>query len=494
MAKPPKVRHSGTARQPVTIDLSSQEVERASPQTPSEKSETPGATQEPAAAAAKPTASNGKPASSDTPEKPAAADAKASTSAAQADKPSGPAPSAFVQQPAAASGSGFGRNPGASGPQPKAAEPAGSSAKDTSRSTVPPQAAPALRAPRRGGFLAGGVSGGVIALLAAAGLQMAGLWPSAPAATNDNSEQVTALQQDIADLRATIANLETSTAAPATDDPRIGELQSALAGLGDDVSNLRDQVATAQTDSQNVEIPDISGLETRLAALEEAGSAAADTQAVDALSERLGEVETALSQAQNGNEDAAQRLSAIEEQIAGLSGRIDEMAGNADTARIISASALKAAIDRGGPFAAELETMTTLAPDVQGLDALQPYAEAGVATRQQIAAEADEAANAIVSSGRPADPQAGFLERLFTSAEGLVTVRPVGMVEGEDVPSIAARMEAAIVADDYERAIAEFEQLPAEAQAAGQSFIDKVRARHAVDQEISRVLADALNA
>ena len=98
----------------------------------------------------------------------------------------------------------------------------------------------------------------------------------------------------------------------------------------------------------------------------------------------------------------------------------------------------------------------------------------------------------MIAAGRTEDPNAGILDRLTSSGMGLVQVRPIGMVEGEDVPAIAARLDAAVQAGDYERALTEYDTLPAEAKAAGQAFIEKVRARLAADSLVDEALATAL--
>ena len=50
--------------------------------------------------------------------------------------------------------------------------------------------------------------------------------------------------------------------------------------------------------------------------------------------------------------------------------------------------------------------------------------------------------------------------RLLASAESLIKVRPIGAVEGETVPAKVARMEVAVKAGDFAKAIAEYETLP----------------------------------
>jgi hypothetical protein len=161
---------------------------------------------------------------------------------------------------------------------------------------------------------------------------------------------------------------------------------------------------------------------------------------------------------------------------------------------INAASSLTAAIDRGAPFTTELDTYAALVPDAPQLEGLRALAAAGVPTRAQLAAESDAAANAMIAAARPADPDAGIVDRLMGSMMGLVQVRPIGMVEGDGVPEIAARLDAAVASGDYERALAEFDTLPPEAKAAGEAFVARLRARHAADRLADEALAAALRA
>jgi hypothetical protein len=49
-----------------------------------------------------------------------------------------------------------------------------------------------------------------------------------------------------------------------------------------------------------------------------------------------------------------------------------------------------------------------------------------------------------------------------------------------------------VVANDYEKALAEYEALPEAGKQAGADFAEKLRARQAADQILNRALADAL--
>ena len=100
----------------------------------------------------------------------------------------------------------------------------------------------------------------------------------------------------------------------------------------------------------------------------------------------------------------------------------------------------------------------------------------------------------MIAADKPDNANAGLLDRLWSSAESLITVRPIGAVEGDDVPAVIARMEVSITNGDYAGAVAEYETLPEAAKAAGADFIAKVKARGAADQLVAKVLADALRA
>jgi hypothetical protein len=243
---------------------------------------------------------------------------------------------------------------------------------------------------------------------------------------------------------------------------------------------------------------DLSPVEDRIATLEQASGelreqAAAAAEALAAVEEAVAGLRGDVAAGRDRQADLAPRLDALEAAVSTLTGRVDEQAEAPATAIIIAASSLKAAIDRGAPFTTELDTYAALAPDAPQLDELRTLAAAGVPTRAQLAAEADAAANAMIAASRPADPEAGIVDRLMGSMMGLVQVRPVGMVEGEGVPQIAARLDAG-AAGDYERALAEYDTLPPEAKAAGEAFAAKLRARHAADRLADEALAAALRA
>ena len=132
--------------------------------------------------------------------------------------------------------------------------------------------------------------------------------------------------------------------------------------------------------------------------------------------------------------------------------------------------------------------------DAPGLVELRAYAAKGVATRADIIAETDAAAKAMIASISPPPEDAGFFERLLSSAESMVTVHPIGEVEGTGVPETVARMEVALQAGDLAKAIAEYDSLPERARGAGAAFAEKIRARLAAEQLADQAIAAAMQA
>lgn len=463
MVKTPRTHHSRTVREPVTIDLQPGEVSRVKAEAEAAEAKTDAgtATPEPDASSAK-----AEPAS----EAPKTPDAK-------------PAEKTNPQQ---ASGPAFGR----------AEKPAEPSAK------------PAASEPsRRGGGLLAGVAGGVIVLAAAAGLSVAGLLPGTTTPQQqDHAASIAALEAEVGAMRDQMAALGTGGPDEALAG-RVAQAEQQVSGLSSELESLRGEVAALGSGGSAPAV-DLGPLEDRIAALESAlaeanaGGAAVSSEATAAaleeqlapLRQDIAALREEIGAARESQGAALARLDAMEEALAGLSGRVEEQEAAPATAAIIAVSALKAAIDRGAPFTTELDTFASLMPAAPQIGGLRALAAEGIATRAQIAAEADAAANAMIAAARPVDPEAGVLDWLWGSAVGMVQVRPVGMVEGEGVPEIAARIDAAVGANDYARAIAEFEALPEAAKAAGAPFMAKVQARHEADRLIDEALASALRA
>ncbi|MGB3390356.1 MAG: phage tail protein, partial [Pseudaminobacter sp.] len=184
----------------------------------------------------------------------------------------------------------------------------------------------------------------------------------------------------------------------------------------------------------------------------------------------------------------------LEQTVGTLSGKVEAQEAQPKIALSIAASALKSAVDRGAPFEAELETFAAIVPDAPEIQSLRAYAGQGVVSRNDLLGESDAAVKAMIAAAKPVAEDAGFFDRLLNSAESLVSVRPIGAVEGAGVPETAARMEFAVKAGNLEQALAEYDSLPEPAKAAGSAFAEKIRARVEAERLVDQVVAGAMKA
>ncbi|MHA6642511.1 COG4223 family protein [Mesorhizobium sp. A623] len=457
MVKTPKTRHSKTHREPVTIELQPGDVSGIG----EEQAAAPEATENEASGqeGMRAQAADFEPWEKDEAARIAAAE--------QADRASASADYGFDDTPA----------------QAKLAADTDTAAKADFVAGEPVQ-------PRRGSMSAivAGVVGGIIALVGAGGLQYAGLLgaPGAGASLEGVNSDIAALKTQI----AAISNSENGGDAMA----RVKGLSDALDQVKTDVAALKASAGSQTGDTAGVtELRDkIAALETTVAALGQAGTMASSD--LKPLSDKITELDALVKSAGNAASEQQGRIGALEQSVTQLSAKVEAQASQPKIALAIAASALKAALDRGAPFAAELETFAAIAPDAPQLAALRAYAEKGVATRAEIAAGVDAAATTMVSAATPPDPNGGFFQSLMSSAESLVKVRPIGAVAGAGVPETVARMEAAVNQGDYAKALAEYDPLPDAVKAAGADFAAKIKARLDVEAQIDALIANAMKA
>ena len=346
--------------------------------------------------------------------------------------------------------------------------------------------------PKRSGIngIAAGLIGGVIALVGAGGLQFAGLLggPGSGSVSLDGVNRVIAsLKTEIAGLKQAGGNTDASA--------KVDGLSAALDQVKTDVAALKSAVEQggAGDNAGLAALGDkVKQIETAVAALGQAGNAAPVD--LGPLNEKLAGLDALVKSAGEAATAQEGRLAALEQSVSQLSGKVDAQASQPKIALAIAASALKAALDRGAPFSAELETFAAISPNAPEIATLRPYAEKGVPTRTDIAAETDEAANAMVAAAAPVDENAGFLQNLLASAESLVKVRPIGAVEGAGAPETVARMEVAVNQGDYAKALAEYATLPEAVKTAGADFAGKLKARIEVETQVDALIAGAMKA
>ncbi len=499
MVKTPRTRHSKTQKEPVTIDLDPDQVKR-------EKVETPDAPGDTSKQEAKPEAQKPSDAARDS-AKPEAAKAEAAAKPASSAAAKDDKASTSPKDKPASKDAGFGRDAKTGNAGARQDDQAAKSAK-------PEASTPATPAPAKSGgagrVLAGGVVGGVVALAIAGGLQWAGVLPALDTKSNAPDPAVEVLRQQVAALESKLneqpaagGESEAVTAALSEASARAGATEQRLAELGDEITALRESMSSGAAGER----PGLEALSQRLATLEEQTaslSASGDAgAALEGVTAQLSTMETAVqgateaaraaNQSASGN---ATTLSTLKSELDALKAQVQEADAAPRMALVIAATTLKSAVERGTPYASELETYTAIAPagEAEALAPLEANAASGVPSRATLAAEAPAVASSIVAAvtREAGDGGGGIIDNLMASARSLVVVRPVGSVEGEGPDAIAARMEAAVVANDYAKALAEYETLPEAGKQAAADFANKLQARQAADQILNKALADAL--
>ncbi|PKA40725.1 mitofilin family membrane protein [Rhizobium sullae] len=341
------------------------------------------------------------------------------------------------------------------------AEPAAASEESSQpETTADPEP---IRQPPRGGTTSGqiaaGIFGGLVALLGAGVIQYAGYLPtsSAPQTALDETANLSA---EIDGLKQSIANL---AAAPNTSDDALDKRLSALE-------------AAAKT-------PAVTG--------------PADTAAVDALNQKVADLAAQLEQVRTSlaqsSEERASNGADIVKRLEEAEKKLSEPRQDVAVAQAIAAAALKAAIDRGGPFMAELDTFAGVSPDDPAVADLRNFAETGVPSRAELIRQVPDVATAVIQSVTQSDPNQSWSDRLMASAKSLVTVRPVGNIEGESVEAIAARMEDKVKNGDLPGAANEWNDLPANAKQASAAFKQSLEARIRVEELVGGALSKAIS-
>ncbi len=220
---------------------------------------------------------------------------------------------------------------------------------------------------------------------------------------------------------------------------------------------------------------DASALEARIGGLEGDLAALKASQAdLGALGDRLGKMEAALAAPKS-----EARLAAA------------EVAPNRDAAAAaILAISLNERLNAGAPFAEELAALARLGADGGKVSALKPFADAGAPTLAALGAAFAKIAPAVVAAATPPS-SGGMMDRLFDHLRGLVRVRKVGEVGGDEA-TLVSNVSAALARGDLDAAIQAYGRLPDAARLAGRDWVDAAQARRAAGAAALSLRADAI--
>jgi hypothetical protein len=398
--------------------------------------------------------------------------------------------------------------PSAEAAPPPAAEPPppeqpASAATQEPSSEVAPEPPPRAARPRTylialaGGFVGAAIMTGVLAGLWYAGL----LLPS-----NDQSAQIAALQSQVQALQ--------NRPAPA-DRNAIDALQARVQQLAREIATLPPgdkTVAERLVATDNA----LKSLGIALAALNHRNDDIA-SEAKQAR-ERADAAEKAVSALRASLQDIAKNaaggvpataLDALQTRVAALERSVQaarsEIAKNSTTDRVarlaLSAAALRDAVERGAPFAAELAQAKSLGADGKMLAPLAPFAQGGVPSKSVLARALTALVPAMLKAAGNATAPGGFLDRLQANASRLVRIEPVEAPRGDATSDVLARIEVEAAKAEIDGVLADLAKLPPAVRAPAQAWIAQVKARAAAlsaagqfAAETARVLAKPASA
>jgi hypothetical protein len=242
----------------------------------------------------------------------------------------------------------------------------------------------------------------------------------------------------------------------------------------------------------------IDALSSRLDRLEKTQAAPRAPVTDPVVLGRLNAAENALKSISDNVAALSRRSEAVDTGLRELQTRLDKLAASfaelQTTARAaavgsdravrlaVAAGALRAAVERGDPFVAELATVKANASDASALSPLQPFAATGVPSEAALAQELAAILRPMLqASGAPAS-DANFLERLQANAEKLVRIRPVNDARGDDRGAVLARVEQRAAQANVSGALAELAKIPPAQRGQAQAWMQKAEARdHALD-------------
>lgn len=182
------------------------------------------------------------------------------------------------------------------------------------------------------------------------------------------------------------------------------------------------------------------------------------------------------------------RISKLDQKIAGIEASEAKRLEQAEQVLLsVELQSLKRAIEKGETYNEELEAIQARAGDSIDLSALEAHKTKGVPTLVELNEAFDKAANAAIDTQANKE-NAGIVDRLLSSAKSVVRVRKVDHgPDDKSVEAIVGRMETALEDGRLDDMLQESKELPPEAQAAMQPFVEKAEARVSIFNVLAQV-------
>ena len=251
--------------------------------------------------------------------------------------------------------------------------------------------------------------------------------------------------------------------------------EAATKSLSDSLAALTHRVDDAAAAAQNA-LAQAKSASTAADAAKSAGQAGVARSDLDALAARIAPLESTVKTLAD---DIKHETATADDRAARLT---------------VAAEALRAAVERGAPYQAELAAVKSLGADQSATAPLEPFAAAGVPSAAALAHELASLTPALQQAAEPASSNNSFLGRLENNAQRLVEITPVDAPPGDDPASVVTRISVDAAHADIAAALADIAKLPDAAKPLAAAWVEKAQARNAAIAASRKLAADALAA
>jgi len=373
----------------------------------------------------------------------------------------------------------------AAAPQPGTSETATADAHpDTGQQTggpAPSRPRSSIKSAVAGIF--GGAAGAIAVVAIGAGLWFGGylqpgLLPASPSAQPPNGAAIAEISARLNKIEGAIAT-QRQPAPPPQPDPalvsRLATAEAATKSLSDSLAALTHRVDDAAAAAQNA-LSQAKSASAAAEAAKSAGQAGVTRSDLDALAARIAPLESTVKTLAD---DIKHETATADDRAARLT---------------VAAEALRAAVERGAPYPAELAAAKSLGADPSATAPLEAFAASGVPAARALAHELAGLTPALQQAAEPAASNSSFLGRLENNARRLVVITPVDAPPGDDPASVATRISVDAAHADIAAALADIAKLPDAAKSLAAAWVEKAQARDAAIAASRKLAADALAA
>ena len=250
--------------------------------------------------------------------------------------------------------------------------------------------------------------------------------------------------------------------------------------------------------------PDLAG--ARIMAIETTLEKLATQSTVNSLEQRLSKAEAATADVRRLATQAPKNtvdLAPIETRIAALEDALAKSAhapalangvSGEEALRLTLATLIRDKVERGIPFARELDALSARNGSIAGQDRLKPYADKGVTTYEALRVELVQLASAPKQSETNAvGAGSGVSDLMLKGLSHFVTITPSDQASMAPVGGFRD-IEAALLAGDGAKALGLWQTLPQAQREALKGWVGKVEARLSAELAAEDMMHSALDA